>query len=73
MSCEYCRNKVKNKYLVETDDYSSGVDAKIIKNDGVAFLAVSGWYDGWQSGAVGIEPELTSIMFCPKCGRKLVK
>ena len=73
MSCYYCKNKVKNEYLVQTDDVISGVDAKIIKNDGVALLAVSGWYDGWSGGAIGIEPQFAPINYCPKCGDRLVK
>ncbi len=77
MMCEYCKNKQKNKWLVQTDDYSAGVDAKITKLDGVAYLAVSGWYDGWQGGikwqggAVGIEAEAVAINYCPMCGRRL--
>lgn len=69
--CEYCKNKHKNKWLIQTDDYSAGVDAKVIKLDGVAYLSVSGWYDGWPGGGVGIEAEAVAINYCPMCGRRL--
>ena len=71
MMCEYCKNKRKNAYIVCTDDYNAGVDARIVREGGEAFLAVSGWYDGWRSGAVGIEQQLAPIRFCPMCGTGL--
>lgn len=69
--CEYCKNNRKNKWLIQTDSYSAGVDAKIVKLDGVSYLSVSGWYDGWHGGAVGIEAESTPINYCPMCGCEL--
>ena len=68
MSCQYCKNKTKNDYIVQSNDRNSGVDAKVIKNDGIALLAVSGWFDGF----VGIEPCFASINYCPICGERLV-
>lgn len=68
--CVYCKNKKKNAWLARSDDKFSGVEAKVVTIDGSAYLAVSGWYDGWSGGAVGIEQRLAPIRFCPMCGRK---
>lgn len=69
--CGYCKNKEKNAYIVCTDECDDGVDARIIRENGAAFLAVSGWYDGWDGGAVYIEQQTAPIRFCPMCGREL--
>lgn len=72
MSCAYCKNKVKNEWIVKGAEQDSGIDVKIIKSDGLALLAVSGYYDGWSNGAVGVEPQFAPIKFCPMCGERLV-
>ena len=63
MSCEYCKNKVKNAYIVYSDRNDSGVDARVVRSD-TAMLTVGGWFDG----IVGIAPETALINFCPMCG-----
>lgn len=71
MSCEYCKNKQKNTPIVKTDDLTEGVSAKVVRSDDTAFLSVFAWYDGWGDGAIGIEPELRHINYCPMCGAKV--
>lgn len=73
MSCEYCKNKRKNKPLVESKDKDEGVMAWVQKRDDGAYLCVYGWFDGWDGGAVGIEPQQAKIKYCPMCGAKLSK
>lgn len=68
MSCPYCKNKVKNEYIVAPSNETDGIDMKIIRKDGIALLAVSGWYDGF----IGIETRFAPISWCPMCGERLV-
>lgn len=71
--CDYCKNKSKNKYLVQSKDMDAGVDAKIcvywntLTKADQPNLVVSGWFDGF----VGIAPVSVSINYCPICGRAL--
>ena len=66
MKCDYCKNKRKNKFLVQSKDMDAGVDAKVVILD-QPYLFVSGWFDCF----VGIPPILATINHCPICGRAL--
>lgn len=68
MSCKYCKNQTKNEYLVKSWDIVDGVEAKVIKHDGTALLAVSGWFDNF----VAIGTEYAEINYCPMCGSNLL-
>ena len=63
MSCEYCKNKDMNDYIVCSSSKYIGVDARVVRSD-TAMLIVSGWFDGM----IAIEPETAPINFCPMCG-----
>ena len=66
MKCDYCKNKGTNRFLVQSKDMDTGVDAKIANLDQPS-LVVSGWFDGF----VGIPPVSAPINYCPMCGRAL--
>lgn len=71
MACEYCKNKSKNRPLVESKNKDEGVIAWVQKSarDGGTYLCAYGWYDG----IVGTEPQQVRINYCPMCGEKAVE
>lgn len=69
MSCEYCKNKLKNECLIKSDDKTDGVEVKIYRKHDGAFIFAWGWFDG----LIGIEPERVKINYCPMCGEGLWK
>ena len=73
MVCEYCKNKSKNKPLVESNNATEGVIAWVQKRDDSAYLCVYGWYEGWDGEGVCIERQQVKINYCPMCGAKVVE
>ena len=71
MSCEYCKNKVKNwPVVVSFVNENEGVEARIVKApEGTPCLEVFAWYDL----CVGIGPVLRAINYCPMCGERLAE
>jgi len=68
-SCKYCKNKIKNLPLIDSNDDqenrypANGITVVIMDNH----LNANGWFDEF----VGIKTNPMKINFCPMCGREL--
>jgi len=69
MACDYCKNKAKNKPLIESKDKDEGVIVGIQKRDDKAYLYSFGWFDAM----CGIRALDVKINYCPMCGARLSK
>ena len=68
MACEYCKNKFKNKRLIEKTEENDGVIVWITHEADGIYLNASGWYDQ----IVGMDTEKVKVNYCPNCGKKVV-